>query len=363
MIMPVRDWITKNISDQKLFYLFLSIFSGLAVIYLFGEMLTPVLVAVIISYLLEGIILQLMRLKVPRIAAVTMVFMVYLIAFAITVIWLFPLISRQTIQLFQQLPSMLARAQGLLEALPEHYPELVTVSQVQELYAFISSSLSVLGKQVLAFSFSSVKGLATFSVYLVLVPFLVFFLLKDKEMLIGWIKRYLPPANDLITSVLTAVNIQIANYIRGKGLEVLIIWAATWGCYHLLGVQYALLLSFLSGISVILPYIGVTAVFFPTILIGYFQFGWDVRFLYTVAAYSAVQVLDGFILAPLLLAGVVNLHPVVIVISVLFFGSLWGLWGLFFAIPLATLVKALLDIWMDRQGERPSSVGDDAPPA
>jgi putative permease len=114
------------------------------------------------------------------------------------------------------------------------------------------------------------------------------------------------------------------------------------------------LLSFLSGISVILPYIGVTVVFLPTILIGYFQFGWDVRFLYTVSAYSAVQLLDGFILAPLLLAGVVDLHPVVIVIAILFFGNLWGLWGLFFAIPLATLVKALLDIWMVRQRERGS---------
>jgi putative permease len=357
MIMPVRDWIKRNISDPKFFYLFLSISLGLAVIYLFGEMLTPVLVAVIIAYLLEGIILQLMRLKVPRIACVTMVFMVYLIAFTITVVWFLPLISREIIQLFQQLPSMLARAQGLLEALPEHYPELVTVSQVQELYAFISSSLSAMGKQVLAFSFSSVRGLVTFTVYLVLVPFLVFFLLKDKEMLIGWINRYSPPANDLVTSVLTAVNIQIANYIRGKGWEVLIVWAATWVCYHFIGVQYALLLSFLSGISVILPYIGVTAVFLPTILIGYFQFGWDVGFLYTVSAYSAVQLVDGFILAPLLLAGVVDLHPVVVVIAVLFFGNLWGIWGLFFAIPLATLVKALLDIWMARQSLVPD--GDD----
>lgn len=358
MIMSVRGWIKNNISDPKLFYLFLSIFSGLAVIHLFGEMLTPVLVAVIISYLLEGVILQLMRIKVPRIASVAMVFTVYLIVFTITVIWFIPLISREIIQLFQQLPSMLARAQGQLESLPEHYPELVTVSQVQELYAFISSSLSAIGKQVLAFSFSSVKGLATFTVYLVLVPFLVFFLLKDKEMLIGWINRYSPPANDLVTSVITAVNIQIANYIRGKGWEVLIIWAATWVCYRLIGVQYALLLSFLSGISVILPYIGVTFVFLPTILIGYFQFGWDVRFLYTVSAYSAVQILDGFILAPLLLAEVVDLHPVVIVIAVLFFGNIWGLWGLFFAIPLATLVKTLLDIWMERQGLE--SADDDA---
>lgn len=349
MITPVRDWIRRNIQDRPLFYLLLTIVAGFSGIYLFGEMLAPVLVAVVISYLLEGIILQFMRLKVPRIAAVTIVFVVYLVVFAIAGIWLGPLLYRQIAQLFQQLPAMLGKAKTLLDTLPENYPELVTASQVQEVYAFISDALSDFGKQVLAVSISSVKGVATFTVYIFLVPFLVFFLLKDKEKIIEWLARYSPPKNRLAASVLEAVNKQVANYIRGKAWEVFLIWGATWLVYHMIGVQYALLLSFLSGISVILPYIGVTFVFFPTLLIAFFQYGWDPMMLYTLAGYGIVQLLDGLLLAPILLSEVVNIHPVCIVICILFFGGLWGFWGVFFAIPLATLVEVLLETWVQRQ--------------
>jgi putative permease len=74
-------------------------------------------------------------------------------------------------------------------------------------------------------------------------------------------------------------------------------------------------------------------------------------------AYSVIQLLDGNLLAPLLLSEVVNLHPVAIIVAVLLFGGLWGLWGLFFAIPLATLVQAVLKAILNRQ-----TASDDADP-
>jgi putative permease len=67
-----------------------------------------------------------------------------------------------------------------------------------------------------------------------------------------------------------------------------------------------------------------------------------------IGAYLVIQVLDGNVLVPLLFSEAVNLHPVAIVIAVLFFGGVWGLWGVFFAIPLATMVNALLSAWPAR---------------
>jgi putative permease len=69
-------------------------------------------------------------------------------------------------------------------------------------------------------------------------------------------------------------------------------------------------------------------------------------------AYAIIQILDGNLLAPLLLSEVVNLHPVAIVVAVLLFGGLWGLWGLFFAVPLATLINAVIKAWMERHEHR-----------
>jgi putative permease len=62
-------------------------------------------------------------------------------------------------------------------------------------------------------------------------------------------------------------------------------------------------------------------------------------------AYGIIQALDGNIIVPLLFSEAVNLHPVTIIIAVIFFGGLWGFWGVFFAIPLATLVKAVINAW------------------
>ena len=83
----------------------------------------------------------------------------------------------------------------------------------------------------------------------------------------------------------------------------------------------------------------------PVVLIAYFQWGISSDFYYLVAVYFIIQALDGNVMVPLLFSEAVNLHPVVIILAVLVFGGLWGLWGVFFAIPLATLFKAVISAW------------------
>ena len=62
-------------------------------------------------------------------------------------------------------------------------------------------------------------------------------------------------------------------------------------------------------------------------------------------SYFVIQFLDGNVLVPILFSEAVNLHPIAIIVAILVFGGLWGFWGVFFAIPLATLVKALINVW------------------
>ena len=115
--------------------------------------------------------------------------------------------------------------------------------------------------------------------------------------------------------------------------------------FALMGLNYAMLLSLLVGLSVIIPYVGATIVTIPVMLIAFFQFGSEPMFGYVLLFYAIVQFLDGNLLVPLLFSEVVNLHPVAIIVAVVFFGSLWGVWGVFFAIPLATLIQAVINVW------------------
>jgi len=101
----------------------------------------------------------------------------------------------------------------------------------------------------------------------------------------------------------------------------------------------------LVGFSVIIPYAGAAVVTLPVLFVAYAQWGISSEFLYVLIAYSVIQFIDGNVLVPLLFSEIVNLHPVAIIVAVLFFGGLWGLWGVFFAIPLATLINAVINLW------------------
>jgi putative permease len=101
----------------------------------------------------------------------------------------------------------------------------------------------------------------------------------------------------------------------------------------------------LVGLSVIVPYIGAMLVTLPVVLVAFFQWGMTGEFYTAVGVYLIIQVLDGNVLVPYLFSEAVNLHPVAIILAVLFFGGIWGMWGVFFAIPLATLIKAIINAW------------------
>ena len=203
----------------------------------------------------------------------------------------------------------------------------------------------MLGQRAVSFSLDSVVGVITFFVYLILMPLMVFFLLKDKHVILTWLGYFLPNERRLIHQVWKDLDIKIASYIRGKFIEVLVVWIATYIAFIFMGMNYAMLLSLLVGLSVIIPYVGATVVTIPVAMIAFFQWGFTSEFGYLMGIYAFIQFLDGNLLVPLLFSEVVNLHPLAIIVAVVFFGSLWGVWGVFFAIPLATLIQAILKAW------------------
>lgn len=345
MMNMFRDWFNQRFSDPQIIILWFFLVSGFLFIFLLGEMLTPVFAGLIIAYLLDGVVGTLQKLKIPRNISVFLSFLLFIISSLLLVVGLLPLISQQIGQLISDLPAMISNAQKQLMQLPERYPDFISVAQINNLINFLKSEITRLGQAALFFSVASVKSLITVLVYFVLVPFLVLFFLKDKVLILDWIKSFLPKNRDLATAVWNEVNQQISNYIRGKIWEILIVWTASYITFMILGLDYAILISLFIGLSVLIPYIGATVMTLPVVLIAFFQWGISPELTKIVIAYAVIQLIDGNILVPLLLSGVVNLHPVAIIVAVLVFGGFWGLWGLFFAIPLATLVHAVIKTW------------------
>ncbi len=347
-----RRWQKRHFSDPQRLILGLVLLVGAGLIYFLGNLLAPVLISVIIAYLLEGLVALLHRSHVPRMAAVGIVFTVFMLGMIVMILWLIPLTVKQISQLVHQLPGMLVTIQERLLQLPTIYPDLISQNQVNEVINLLSDGITTLGRRVLTVSLASVLGLIQIVVYLVLVPLMVFFMLKDKDLILNWGRRFLPDNMDLTESVWQEANDQITNYIRGKGWELLIIWAISYAVFKAMGLQFALVVSMFVGMSVIIPYIGVTVMGFVMALVAFIQWGWSGDFAWAMVAYAVIQILDGNLLAPLLLSEVVNLHPLAIVVAVLLFGGLWGVWGLFFAVPLATLVNSVIKAWVTRLAQR-----------
>lgn len=341
----VSDWIRRVITDSQAVVLLLLLLLGVLVVMFMGRMLAPVIAALVVAYLLEGLVNYLERWRMPRFYAVLIVFSLFSLFLVFLVFRLLPLLSRQLYQLVQQLPAMLIQGQEMLLGLPERYPAFITTQQANELIASIRTEIASLGQYMLSWSLASVVSVITLAVYLFLLPLLVFFFLKDKDRIIGWFKSFLPRDYTLSKQVWHEVDLQMGNYVRGKFWEIIIVWAVSFATFSLMGLQFAMLLGLMVGLSVIIPYIGAAVVTVPVALVGLFQWGFGQEFVWLMIAYAIIQALDGNVLVPLLFSEVVDLHPIAIIVAVLVFGGIWGFWGVFFAIPLATVVQAVIKAW------------------
>ncbi|EGA71076.1 hypothetical protein VISI1226_21744 [Vibrio sinaloensis DSM 21326] len=341
MFEMLSRWYKRRFSDPHAVSLVAILLFGFITIYFFGNLIAPLLVAIVLAYLLEWPVSQLSRLGVPRTLAVVLVILGFSSLMLVAVFGLVPTIWQQVGNLVNDIPTMYLGLQSFIAELPQRYPELDNFQIVESLVTNAKNQAIGMGETVLKGSLASLVSLATLAVYLILVPLLVFFLLKDKQEMIEMASGILPRNRRLAYKVWHEMNEQISNYIRGKVMEILIVGGVSYVTFAILDLRYSVLLAVAVGLSVLIPYIGAAAVTVPVAMVGLFQWGLTPQFYWLLIAYGIIQALDGNVLVPVLFSEAVNLHPVAIIVAVLVFGGLWGFWGVFFAIPLATLVKAV----------------------
>jgi putative permease len=341
----LTSWFKRTFADPQVVLLGIVLVAGFAIILGLGRILAPFFASVVIAYLLEAAVTRLQKVGLSRLASVLLVFLLFLAGLFFLLFGLVPMLTRQLTQLVQQLPNYISQGQELLLQLPNRYPQMISEEQIQHLISNVGNELAVAGQQFLTWSLTSVGNVVGLLVLLVLIPVLVFFLLKDKRQLIDWFKGFLPSERHLVSSIWADVEAQIANYVRGKAGEIVIVGAVSYITFVSLGLEYSALLATMVGFSVLIPYIGAAVITLPIAFVAYFQWGWGWDFGQVMIAYAIIQALDGNVLVPLLFSEALNLHPVAIIVAILVFGGLWGFWGIFFAIPLATVVQAVLKAW------------------
>ena len=347
------DFLDRYFHDEESIILIFLLTVALVGFLLFGSMLTPLIAALIIAYLMQGLVALFLKYGFTERLAFIAVYVLFFGIFITLLGFLLPQVWNQLRRMMDELPNLLSQGQELLLNLPEIYPSLFSEEQVREFMDGLGGEVGSFGQAILEYSLASLPSVVAWIVFLVLVPILVFFMLKDKHDLLQWAGNLLPRNRPLMSAIWREMDQQIANYIRGKFVEIIIVGSTAYLVFIFLGLNYALLLSVITGLSVIVPYIGAAVVNIPIAVIAYVQWGLGGEFWTVIIAYNILQMLDGNVLVPIIFSEAVNLHPVAIIFAVLFFGGIWGLAGVFFAIPLATFIQAIINAWPSRVQSKP----------
>jgi putative permease len=304
-----ENWYKRKFSDPNALMLLLFILISTLVFFLFGSILMPVIIAVVIAYLLDVPVSKMEKMGARRWLATSFTLVIFFVICFVLAVSLIPTISKQSVNLVREIPLIWESTQTWIASLPAKYPALVQVNYIQPAMEGVNEKIVQFGEQLLSASFSSIGNIAAILIYMILVPLMVFFMLNDKSVFMQSISSILPKERRLITQVGEEMNTQIANYIRGKVIEIVIVGAVTSIAFSILDLRFAVLLGVLVGVSVLIPYIGAAVVTIPVAIVGLFQFGFTSDFGYLIVVYFIIQALDGNLLVPILFSeAVVNLH-------------------------------------------------------
>ncbi|ASK77793.1 AI-2E family transporter [Paraphotobacterium marinum] len=343
MIKNIVEWNKKYILEPNNFwFIFTFLVISLGVFYLGGYLL-PFFVAVILSFLLDVPVNLLESLKVKRSYAVTIVLSLSFSLVVLFILYLFPLMWNQVMKLIGDFPSILTRMQKYLFDIPNQYPNIVSFNHIEAIIQYFENKLLSLSESLIKVSLNSLLSVVTILIYSILVPLLMFYLLKDKVYVLSVVNRALPKKRSVLIRVKHETLKQIKNYLIGKLIEILIVGFVSYMLFAIMGLNYSIVLALGVGFSVLIPYVGAVAITIPIIMIALAQFGLSHDFWWLISIYLIIQILDGNVLVPLLFSEAVSLHPIIIILSILVFGGIWGVLGVFFAIPLATFIKAVIN--------------------
>ena len=338
----IKKFINRFFSNEESIYFAILLISAFIFILIFGNVLLPVIISLVIAFLLNGLMVTLTSFNFSKRISFSITLLVFF-GFYLSLFMALPSLGSEINNLLQNLPTIVATFQETLSSMNNYFSE----EDIELIFANLSSQISNLLSSALGQLAGTVSLMFNAILYAIMIPLMVFFFLKDKAELLPIAASVLPKENDFMKSVFSEMNGQLFNYVTGKFIEMLIVASFSYLVFAILNLPYAVLIAILVGLSVIIPIFGAILVTIPVVLIGLYEWGLTEPFYWLLGLYLIIQILDGNVLVPLLFSNRNNLHPVIIIISVLFFGGIWGFWGLFFAIPLATFIKAIINSWPD----------------
>ena len=342
----IDSWLKRYFSNHEAIVLGAIFIATILIFKVMGNVLVPVIVSIAISYLLFSLVKKLEKIGFSTTIAAVLVFILFIGLLLLILLWLLPVCWNEIVRLVAEIPNMLSRAQELIARMQTTFPMLGSMEEIlQHQVTMIGGYLLNSGSHLVSFSATSLVSIVTVITYLILVPLLIFFFLRDGRKIASWASHFLPKRRHVLNQLWQELQVKLRCYIYGKLVEIIIVSAISIISFRMLGLRYAVLFGSLAGLAGLVPYIGTVVVTIPIVIVALVQWGGTEHFLYILLAHGIISILNANLLVPMLFSEVMNLHPLAIILAVLIFGSLFGLWGIVFAIPLVTMADLILQLW------------------
>lgn len=344
-----------------------------------GTLVAPFVLGLGIAYLLAPVVGWLVRHRVPRVLAIILTLLPFLLGLVLLVVLLVPALERQVVDLAARLPALLQRfSQWVLDLrtrflasghsfLSEEQVAWLRNLQASDLATMVQQRWSAVGQTAWGAFIGLGKGVLTvvaLVLYLIVTPTVTFYLLASWDRFTESIGQLVPPARrENVFAFLREYDHLLGRYVRGALTEAALMAVFTGGALALLGFPGALFVGVIVGIGNLVPYVGLYVSMVPGILFALVSGAIVPNLLKLGVVFAMEQILDGSVLGPRILGGAVGLNPVWIMISIAFFSVLLGFVGLLLAVPLAILVRLVVERAIARYRASAYFTGAGAAPA
>ncbi|TCL35832.1 putative PurR-regulated permease PerM [Anaerospora hongkongensis] len=308
----------------------------------------PVILALILSFLLNSVVDLLVRLparwgrrQMPRSIAVLLSFVVAVFAIVIVALFIvFPFIQEFD-KFVIDLPGLVRRIQFLIVVIEQQATAMELPDNVRDLLnqgvANMASFSVEMAKRIL----NAVFGFASQAVELVVVPVLIYYLLKDwRSLQLGFINAFSPQYRQQLQNVTSEMGNVISGYIRGQIVISIIMGVLVFSGMYLLGVDYPLVLGLLATLTETIPIIGPVIGAIPAILLAYIIS--PALAVKVIVFYILIQQIENHLIVPNIMGHTIDLHPIVVVISLLIGGHIYGVAGMMLAVPVTALLRVVI---------------------
>lgn len=305
----------------------------------------PVIFSVILYYLLNPVIDWMESKKIPRIYGITIIFLIIagLLVWGVTT--LIPLIQTQIVSLVMNWPTYWSDITTQIEGLTRSDIFSQIQQQLQEFNQNLMNAFSDQANVVLDSTFSgigSVVGTITSIVIaLITMPFILFYLLRDGKRLPLFFLSFVPTKIRAKTyRVMTEMNAQISQYVRGQLLVALFVSILFWSGFGIIGLEFAATLGILAGFLNIIPYLGSILATIPALVVALVDS--PSMLIKVIIVFSIEQIIEGRVISPQILGSNLKMHPITIIFVLLTGGKLFGVVGILFGIPGYAILKIIV---------------------